>query len=283
LRETLRLSAPIPIFGVKSLKDQVIGGKYFIEKGQNVALLLARSHLDPAVYGDTANDFVPERMLDENFERLNKEFPNCWKPFGNGMRACIGRPFAWQEALLVMAMLLQNFNFVLDDPNYTLQIKQTLTIKPKDFFMRAILRDGLNATTLEQRLAGRSGPPSIANGAARSAVASKSKVKGKPMSIFYGSNTGTCESLAQRLASDALAHGFSATVVDSLDTANQKIPTDQPVVIITASYEGQPPDNAALFISWLQSLKGKEMENVSYSVFGCGKFIQIAEVGRESG
>jgi len=27
-------------------------------------------------------------------------------------------------------------------PNYSLQIKQTLTIKPKDFYMRAILRNG---------------------------------------------------------------------------------------------------------------------------------------------
>lgn len=272
MRETLRLSAPIPIFAVQALDDQVVGGKYLIKKNEIVALLLSKSHLDPAVFGDTANDFEPERMLDENFDRLTKEFPNCWKPFGNGMRACIGRPFAWQEALLVMAILLQNFNFMMDDPNYTLQIKQTLTIKPKNFFMRAILRDGLTATTLEQRLAGRSGPvPGVSGGDVRPGAVSKAKARGKPMSIFYGSNTGTCESLAQRLASDAVAHGFSATVVDPLDTANQKIPTDQPVVIITASYEGQPPDNAALFISWLQSLKGKEMENVSYAVFGCGK------------
>lgn len=37
-------------------------------------------------------------MLDENFSKL---LSNSWKPFGNGMRACIGRAFAWQEALLV--------------------------------------------------------------------------------------------------------------------------------------------------------------------------------------
>jgi cytochrome P450/NADPH-cytochrome P450 reductase len=42
----------------------------------------------------------PERMLDGKFEALP---PNAWKPFGNGMRGCIGRPFAWQESLLVVA------------------------------------------------------------------------------------------------------------------------------------------------------------------------------------
>jgi cytochrome P450/NADPH-cytochrome P450 reductase len=44
--------------------------------------------------------FRPERMLDGKFEALP---PNAWKPFGNGMRGCIGRPFAWQESLLVVA------------------------------------------------------------------------------------------------------------------------------------------------------------------------------------
>jgi hypothetical protein len=33
--------------------------------------------------------------------------PNAWKPFGNGARACIGRPFATQEAQLVLSMMLR--------------------------------------------------------------------------------------------------------------------------------------------------------------------------------
>lgn len=270
MRETLRLSSSIPVFSVGSKHDQTIGGKYFIAKGQTIALLLAKSHLDPAVFGETAKDFIPERMLDENFERLNKEFPNFWKPFGNGMRACIGRAFAWQEALLVMAMLLQNFNFMFDDPNYNLKIKQTLTIKPKDFFMRASLRHGLTPTQLEHRLAGDKIAPTIKREAPGVAAPSKSKAKGKPLSIYYGSNTGTCESLAQGLASDAAAHGWQATVVDALDAAHQKLPEDQPVIIITASYEGQPPDNAGIFVNWLENLKGDEMGKVSYAVYGCG-------------
>ncbi|KAK1915853.1 hypothetical protein P3342_003668 [Pyrenophora teres f. teres] len=110
-------------------------------------------HRDPAVYGEDAEEFRPERMLDDEFERRNKEFPNCWKPFGNGMRACIGRAFAWQEALLVLALLLQNLNFSMDDPSYQLQIKQALTIKPKDFYMRATLRNGISATGLKTSLA----------------------------------------------------------------------------------------------------------------------------------
>ncbi|KAK9327395.1 cytochrome P450 [Lipomyces starkeyi] len=230
LRETLRLNATIAMIGVEPLKDEVIGGKYPIRKGEPILLLLAKSHRDPLVWGETAEDFVPTRMLEENFNAMTKEFPDCWKPFGNGMRACIGRPFAWQEALLVMSMLLQTFNFVMDDPNYQLQHKQTLTIKPRDFYMRAILRNRITSTQLEHRLKG-TWPPK-----------------------------NQTPALAQRLAVDASGHGFSALVVDSLDSANQSLPTDHPV----------PPDNAVHFVAWIESLNGKEMAGVSYAVFGCG-------------
>ncbi|KAK0617804.1 cytochrome P450 [Bombardia bombarda] len=274
LRETLRLNPTIPIIGMQAKNDDVLGGKYAVKKGQSILLLLAKAHLDPAVYGDDANEFVPERMLDENFERRSREHPDCWKPFGNGMRGCIGRPFAWQEAVLVMMMLLQNFNFMPDDANYNLHYKQTLTLKPKDFYMRAVLRGGISPTELEHRLAGGLATPT--QGAkAKPASTGHSRTASqvsrlKPINIYYGSNTGTCETIAQRLAGDAASHGFQATVVDSLDAANQNLPKDRPVVFITASYEGQPPDNAALFTGWVESLKADELNDVSYAVFGCG-------------
>ncbi|EON61408.1 bifunctional P-450:NADPH-P450 reductase [Coniosporium apollinis CBS 100218] len=274
LRETLRLCPTAPAFAIQAHKPEIIGGKYQVEKGEPVIALLTKVHRDPVAYGEDADEWKPERMLDEEFDRRNKEYPNCWKPFGNGSRACIGRPFAWQEALLVVAMLLQNFNFVAEDPSYQLQFKQTLTIKPKGFRMRAMLRNNITPTTLERGLSSRtiSTNKSAAFGET-SKVTNKPITQaagGKKMVVLYGSNTGTCEALAQRLASDAPAHGFQATRVDSLDSSNQALPTDQPVVIITASYEGQPPDNAAHFVTWLQSLKGSEAENVAFSVFACG-------------
>lgn len=240
-----------------------------MRKGEPVTALLARAHLDPVVYGEDAHDFKPERMLEDSFARLNKEFPNCWKPFGNGKRGCIGRPFAWQEAVIAIAMLFQNFNFSLDDHNYNLEIQETLTIKPKDFFMRASLRHGMTPTELEHQLAGK-GAGEHLHDMSRKASSHTSNTQGKPLAVFYGSNSGTCEALAQRVAADASRHGFRATTVAPLDAANQKVPKDRPVVIITASYEGQPPSNAALFVAWMESLKGKEMEDVSYAVFGCG-------------
>ncbi|RFU73229.1 nadph cytochrome p450 [Trichoderma arundinaceum] len=269
LRETLRLSAAIPAFTVEAIEDTLIGGKYLVHKGEPISCLLGKAHLDPTVYGEDATDFKPERMLDDNFARLNREFPNCWKPFGNGKRGCIGRGFAIQEAVLCMALLFQNFNFSFDDPNYQLEIASTLTIKPKDFYMRASLRHGMTPTELEHRLAG-TGFSEDHHADKKTAGAASSKESQKPLAVYYGSNSGTCEALAQRVAADASSHGFRVTDLAPLDSANQNLPKDHPVVIVTASYEGQPPSNAAHFVSWIESLKGNELDGVSYAVFGCG-------------
>ncbi|KAI1409982.1 cytochrome P450 [Hypoxylon sp. FL1857] len=269
MRETLRLDAPISQISVTAKEDTLLAGKYPIYKDEAAAMLLKKMHVDPAVYGDDALEFKPERMLDEPFNKLPK---NAWKPFGNGLRACIGRPFAWQEATLAMAMLLQNFNFVLDDPSYSLAIKQTLTIKPKGFRMRATLRDGMTPSQLEHRLAGKEMPTEALSGLSlKDPASSTANGSGTPITVLYGSNSGTCESLAQRVASDASRHGFSVSKIDILDTANGNLPKGQPVVIITASYEGQPPDNAAHFVSWIENIKDKTaLEGVQYAVFGVG-------------
>lgn len=98
LRETLRLMPTAPGFTVGALKDDVIGGKYAVKKGEPLNVLLPIAHCDTTVYGAHASEWKPERMLDEEFKKLP---PNSWKPFGNGKRGCIGRAFAWQESLLV--------------------------------------------------------------------------------------------------------------------------------------------------------------------------------------
>ncbi|KAJ5915792.1 Oxidoreductase FAD/NAD(P)-binding [Penicillium verhagenii] len=67
---------------------------------------------------------------------------------------------------------------------------------------------------------------------------------GKPMEVYFGGNTGTCEALAQRQASDAAQYGDYAEL-NSLDAAMQFIPLGQPVVVVRASYEDKAQDNVA--------------------------------------
>lgn len=271
LRETLRLTPTAPAFTVHPSPDStenptIIGGKYEVKKGQSVMALISCIHRDPSVYGADAAVFKPERMLDEEFKKLP---PNSWKPFGNGMRGCIGRPFAWQEAILTVAMLFQTFNFRLDDPSYDLQIKQTLTIKPKDLFMHATLRDHIDPIYLERMLHVDTTKEMSEKGPKIENLTINDKQK-EPMTILYGSNSGTCEALAQSLAREAGTRGFKVKV-DPLDSAVDNVPKDQPVIMISASYEGQPPDNAAHFVEWLGNLQGSDaLKGVKYAVYGCG-------------
>ncbi|KAL0942940.1 cytochrome P450 [Colletotrichum truncatum] len=275
IRETLRLSSPISMFARQPLKDEVLGGKYAIKADTQLVCFLGMSHRDPNVYGQTAEEFHPERMLDENFNRIQEEFPHSWSPFGTGIRGCIGRPFAWQEMMIACGILLQNFNFLMDDPTYTLQISESITIKPKGFYVKAIPRNGMSPSQLEARLSG------AYNGTYHSTVReqeSASEPLGQQtnnndshnkIAIYYGSDAGTCEFMAQKLASNAVSHGYHASI-DQLDAARESLPKGIPVVIITSTYEGQPPQNARHFVQWIESLKGVELEGITFAVYGCG-------------
>jgi len=92
-----------------------------------------------------------------------------------------------------------------------------------------------------------------------------------PLLVLYGSNLGTAERLARGIADDATNRGFVATV-GSLDDYAGSLPSEGGIVVVTASYNGQPPDNAAKFCRWLQdpTIPSGAFAGVRYSVFGCG-------------
>ena len=79
LRETLRLCPTAAVWTVTPVvkdKPTIIGGKYEIHPGQPIIAILPGAQRDPKVFGENANAFVPERMLDEEFNKLPK---NSWK------------------------------------------------------------------------------------------------------------------------------------------------------------------------------------------------------------
>jgi cytochrome P450 / NADPH-cytochrome P450 reductase len=82
LRETLRLTPTAPAFfrtvrpENKDPHPTIGNGKYEIPQDSGALCLLSKIQRDPKVYGEDANEFNPERMLDESFEKLPK---NAWK------------------------------------------------------------------------------------------------------------------------------------------------------------------------------------------------------------
>ena len=128
------------------------------------------------------------------------------------MRACIGRGFAEQEMLMNMALVLQRFQLELADPNYNLKLKNTQTIKPFEFKLKVRRRPGKSLMT---------GIP----GGVPSEQAQKHKdqheqahssqaADGPPkkIDIFFGGETGTCESLAQTLSERGPDYGLGFNI-----------------------------------------------------------------------
>jgi len=163
-------------------------------------------------------------------------------------------------------MLLQVFDLRKDDRNYALAIKQTLTLKPKDFYIHASLREGIDSVHLNELMTGNTAGGSKDK---ELQVDQSSKGPAKPLAVFFGGNMGTCESLAQTVSRSASSHGFKAEV-KPLDEATHNLPKDRPALIISSSYEGEPPDNAAQFVKWVEKTDTKSFDGVQYAVFGCG-------------
>ncbi|VBB72550.1 Putative bifunctional cytchrome P450 E-class, group I:NADPH-P450 reductase [Podospora comata] len=268
MKEALRFCGPIPAFMRQAKETTIIGGKYKVTPNESLVFNLKGLHNDPAVWGSDAAEFRPERFLNGGWERLP---PNSWKPFGTGVRSCIGRYLAEQEVLITMAMVLQRFVIEMADPDYELKIKSTLTIKPDEFYIKARRRPGKDH--LFNFSAGAAPAPAPSSKTANRASANSNL---KPFSVFYGGNSGTCKSFAEDLETNAANHGLSVPAkVQSLDDAVENLPKDHPIVIVTSSYEGLPPDNARNFVAWLET-RAKDPSNsellkgVSYAVFGAG-------------
>ncbi|HGO6128184.1 cytochrome [Burkholderia stagnalis] len=262
LMETLRIWPTAPAFAVTPLADTTFGGKYPVSPNDIIMILTPMLHRDVSVWGEDVEAFRPERFEPENAEKLP---PNSWKPFGNGARACIGRPFAMQEAHLVLIMLLQRFDFSFADPNYELQVAETLTLKPTGLRInvRPRARGVRKVSNDNLRVRASIETPNVDQAPA---VSDKDASK---MLVLFGGNTGSSESFARRIAGDAGRHGFHATCAP-LDAFAGKIDGFPAIVVVTASYEGQPPDNAISFLPYIEAMSEGALGGVKFSVLGCG-------------
>lgn len=263
LNETLRLWPTAPAFTRAPFEDTMVG-PYLIPKGVAVIALTPMLHRLPEIWGDDAEDFNPDHFDPERRAGLPA---NAFKPFGSGQRACIGRQFAMQEAVLVLGMVLQRFQLV-DHKNYQLKIKESLTIKP----------DGLTIT-LRNRPRRTPGslvvPAPAAVAAASTETVDQAEHGGKghdtPLLVLFGSNLGTAEGVATKLAQDGSARGYAVTL-GSLDDHAGELPRTGGLIVVCASYNGKPPDNAERFSRWIAdpATPADAAQGLAFSVFGCG-------------
>lgn len=123
----------------------------------------------------------------------------------------------------------------------------------------------------------------FARNSAPTAGALATPVKLVPLTVLYGSQTGTAESLAKQLAKQAAARQFVATVVDMATATPEALAGAQNIIVITSTYgEGEPPDNATDFWNMILSDSFPKLNGIPFSVFALGdtnyeKFCQFGK------
>jgi sulfite reductase (NADPH) flavoprotein alpha-component len=93
----------------------------------------------------------------------------------------------------------------------------------------------------------------------------------EPLTILFGSQTGTAEGLAKKFAKDAEKRGFAPKIFALNDHEQAKLPAGGKAVIISSTWgDGEPPDNAVNFWSWINADSAPRLENLHFAVLGLG-------------
>ncbi|KAK9901608.1 hypothetical protein WJX75_004612 [Coccomyxa subellipsoidea] len=138
-KEALRLFPPGHISIREAVEDLNLNGHH-IEKGTWLHVSLCGIHRDPEVW-DKPDDFVPERWMPGAPEEATEAQKRAWMPFGDGIRACVGKRFAWEEALIALLRIFQRFEFKLSPGQVPLEVRSPFTLGPaKGIFVTPILR-----------------------------------------------------------------------------------------------------------------------------------------------
>ncbi|KAI9216056.1 cytochrome P450 [Blastocladiella britannica] len=124
MKETLRLF-PIGWASIRETKEPVQLGDYAIPAKVQMFVNFLHMQRNPAVF-DRPTEFIPERWLtpSSEVEGVSEDvnamaagtIPYSYLPFSGGMRSCIGKPFAEIETKMVAAMLVQRFDFRVEEP-----------------------------------------------------------------------------------------------------------------------------------------------------------------------
>ena len=148
--ETLRQHPPAYMIGRCACEDTRLGDSGFsVTKGTTALIAPYLLHHDTQRW-DNPGRFIPGRWFkaQSGIRKVNwrtelKGFGEngSYLPFGGGPRVCIGTSFAFVEAVVVVAMILQRFSLAPEDPGQRFPQPQPLiTLRPRSVRVRLLKR-----------------------------------------------------------------------------------------------------------------------------------------------
>jgi cytochrome P450 len=124
ITETLRLYPPAWFVGRTALEEVELGG-FTVPRGATVLMSQFVAHRDGRFF-DQPERFRPERWTEAFSDRLPR---GAYFPFSAGDRHCLGEGFAWLEALLALATLVERWKFELV-PSQQIRPRASITLRP---------------------------------------------------------------------------------------------------------------------------------------------------------
>ncbi|CUA68984.1 Cytochrome P450 3A24 [Rhizoctonia solani] len=139
VKETLRIYPPATYLGRMCEKDTVVPLSYPvstpsgtitslpIKKGTRLALSVIFSNRDEKIWGKRANEFWPDRWLEQEQPAHSgiQSICSSMMTFGIGQYACIGFKFAIMEIKVMTAQLLKSFKFEPSGEEYAWEVQGT--------------------------------------------------------------------------------------------------------------------------------------------------------------
>jgi cytochrome P450 len=124
LEETLRLYPAAPLVSPRMpVKDEHLGG-YDLPKGSLLLISIYNIQHHPGFWSE------PERFNPDRWLKPGEHHRLAYMPFGAGPRKCIGNNLALMEGQLILASVLQQYEFHLE-LGQKVELEQAVTLQPK--------------------------------------------------------------------------------------------------------------------------------------------------------
>lgn len=131
LNESLRARPPVGVMMRKIKQDTEIHG-YRLKAGSLAIFSIYNVHHHSSLWADP-EQFNPDRFLTAESRRFS------FMPFGAGERICIGNHFAMLEAQVLLATMIQAYDFELIDQDEP-DIEMVISVRPKGGLPMRIVR-----------------------------------------------------------------------------------------------------------------------------------------------
>ncbi|XP_027359503.1 cytokinin hydroxylase-like [Abrus precatorius] len=126
MNEVLRLYPTAPNVQRQAREDIQVDN-LTVPNGTNMWIDVVAMHHDTTLWGEDANEFKPERFMNDVNGGCDHKMG--YLPFGFGGRMCVGRNLSFMEYKIVLTLLLSRFSFKLS-PGYNHSPSIMLSLRP---------------------------------------------------------------------------------------------------------------------------------------------------------